>query len=91
MANRQGSAGSGDLERLTRRLQITAYVSGGLVVLIAMGLLTPAVGDIVLYLFWPGLLVLTVSSVGAVVGRLLLAARRDELPVPEGQSQDWYQ
>jgi hypothetical protein len=89
MANPHGA--TGHLERLTRRLQITAYVSGVLVVLIAMGLLTPAVGIIAFLLFWPALLVLMVSSVGAVVGRLLMAARRDELPVPESQSQDWYQ
>jgi hypothetical protein len=92
MANWLGWAGSGDLERLTRKLQITAYVSGGLATFSFISLVTPGAPDaafLFAMVFYPAMFVLIVSSVGAVVGRLLLAARRDEQPA--GASQDWYE
>jgi membrane protein YqaA with SNARE-associated domain len=92
MVGRQGSPGSGDLERLTRKMQITAYVSGGLAVFCMLSIFTPGAPDAAFFfalLFYPAMFVLLVSSVGSVVGRLLLAARRDEQPA--GASQDWYE
>lgn len=89
------ASSSGDLQRLTRRLQVTAYVSGGVVVFSLLSVFTPGAPDAALFfvlLFYPSLFVLMVSSIGTVVGRLLLAARRDEQPVGQGGSgQDWYQ
>ena len=94
MSSGEGSSGSGDLNRVTRRLQVTAYVSGGLAVFSFMSLVTPGAPDaayLFALLFYPAMFVLLVSSVGAVVGRLLLAARRDELPAPADASQDWFE
>jgi fructose-specific phosphotransferase system IIC component len=69
-------------------------VSGGLVVFTAVAAFASWSAFFYFFVltFYPALFVLMVSSIGAIVGRLLLAARRDEQSAEQAASgQDWFE